>query len=280
MSDEVVLDLAPLKTLPRRKGRLVVHGTWGPGPDQFGHYVRPFYTGPTSFDVTPSGGVVIVDEQNSRIVLHERGKHQVVVRGIRPIYYDVAVDADAIHLLAIDGGGDLLRSFRINDGSLIAARSVGNDADTIRVVAGDLYVHSFSDGWRPAAALHSPGRPEIPIEHGGQILLGGGRGKSVTITKSDVGGSTSWRLASAENLGVVTVTSSPRGVRAVLVRWTDTTRSYQYVDLGTSGELKSFVMPDQHFAEMTAGAEFRFVGDSLYRAASTRQEFSIYRYVG
>ena len=102
----------------------------------------------------------------------------------------------------------------------------------------------------------------------------------MTIIKRDAAGSASWRLRSAENLGVVAVTASTHGVRAVLVRWTDTSRSYQYVDLGAGGVRKSFDMPDRHFAEMTAGAEFRFHGNSLYRAASTHRGFRIYRYVG
>jgi hypothetical protein len=281
-ADAVVLNLDPLKDLARSKGRLEMRGEWGSGWGQFGLY-RPSLTGPTSFDVTSAGGVVIVDQQNRRVVLHQLARNKTLVSGIRPIYYDVAVDDEALHLLAINGGvggDDVLQSFRINDGSVIASTSAGDDADAIRVVAGDLYVHSFSDGWRLAAAKDSPGRPAIATEDGGQILLQGGRGRSVTIIKSDAAGSASWRLTSAENLGVVAVTASSHGVRAVLVRWTDTFRSYQYVDLVPGGVRKSFDMPDPHFAEMTAGAEFRFHGNFLYRAASTHRGFSIYRYIG
>jgi hypothetical protein len=281
-AEAVVLNLDPLKDLPRNKGHLEVRGNWGSGIGQFGLY-RPSLRGPTSFDVTSAGGVVIVDQQNRRVVLHEVAQNRTLVSGIRPIYYDVAVDDEALHLLAINGGvggDDVLQSFRTNDGSVIASTSAGNDAYAIRVVAGALYVHSFPGGWRLAAAKDSPGRPEIATEDGGQILLEGGRGRSVTIIKSDAAGSTSWRLTSAENLGVMAVTASPHGVRAVLTRWTDTARSFQYVDLGPTGVLKSFTMPDHHFAEMTGGAEFRFHGNSLYRAASTHRDFSIYRYIG
>ena len=102
----------------------------------------------------------------------------------------------------------------------------------------------------------------------------------MTITKTEAGSTTTWRLTSAENLGVVAVTATADGVRAVLVRWTDTSRAYQYVDLGSNGVLGTFAMPDQAFAEMTAGAEFRFHADSLYRAASTRKGFALYRYPG
>ena len=280
-ADPVVLNLDPLKDLPRRKGRLEVRGTWGSASGQFGLY-RPSLRGPTSFDVTSAGGVVIVDQQNRRIVLHTRAQDKTLVSGIRALYYDVAADTEALHLLAINGGvggDDNLRHLRINDGSVMATTSAGNDADAIRIVAGHLYVHSSPGGWRLAVATDSPGRPEIATEGGGQILVEGGRGRSITIIKSDTAGSESWRLASAERLGVVAVTASAHGVRAVLVRWTDTSRCFQYVDLGPSGVLKSFDMPDHHFAEMTSGAEFRFRGNSLYRAASTRRGFSIYRYV-
>lgn len=282
VADAVVLDLDPIEELRRRKGRLEVRGEWGSGPRQFGLY-RPSRRGPTSFDVTAGGGVVIVDQQNRRIVLREKAQTTTLVTGIRPLFYDVAADDRALHVLAINGGvggADTLQSFRISDGSVIGSTSAGDDADAIRVVAGDLYVHSFSHDWTLASGADSPGRPEIATEDGGEILLEGGRGRSVTIIKSDAAGSASWRLTSAEHLGVVAVTASVDGVRAVLVRWTDTSRSYQYVDLGPSGLLETFQMPDHHFAEMTAGAEFRFHGDSLYRAASTRRGFRIYRYLG
>lgn len=287
-ADAVVLGLAPLEDLPRSEGRLEVRAAWGSGVGEFGLY-RPSLRGPTSFDVTSGGGVVIVDQQNGRVVLHQQAQSKTLVRGIRPIYYDVAVDGEVLHLLAINGGvgGDhVLQSFTINDGSVIGSTSAGDGADAIRVVAGDLYVHSssdgwrFSDGWRLAPGQDPPRRQGIATGYGGQILVEGGRGRSVTIIKSDAAGSASWRLTSPENLGVVAVTARSHGVRAVLVRWTDTSRSYQYVDLGPSGVLKTFDMPDHHFAEMTAGAEFRFHGNSLYRAASTRGGFSIHRYIG
>jgi hypothetical protein len=231
--------------------------------------------------VTPRGGVVIVDQQNNRILLHARARTTTLVNGIRPIYYDVAVGTRALYLLAINGGtagDDVLTSFLINDGSVIDKNSVGTDADAIRVVAGDLYVHSFSRDWTLGTATDSPGRPTIATEEGGRILVQGGRGRAVTIVKSDPEGGVSWRLTSAENLGVVAVSATPDGVRAVLVRWTDTTRSFLYVDLGPGGASSSFVLPDQHYAEMTASSEFRFAGDFLYRAARTHRGFSVYRY--
>jgi hypothetical protein len=252
----VVLDLVPLEDLPLRTGRLEVHGEWGSGPGEFGLY-RPTLRGPTSFDVTSTGGLVIVDQVNRRVVLHEGSRPKTVVSGIHDGYYDVAVDDDTLHLLGINlgvRGGDVLQTFRVDDGSLVASTTVGDDVDSIP--------------------------PGISTEHVGQIRVRGGRTRSVTIIKSDPAGTASWRLASAEQLGVVAVAASPNGVRAVLIRWTDTARSFQYVDLGPSGLLESFVMPDQHFAEMTAYAEFRFVGNALYRAASTARGFGIHRYLG
>lgn len=192
----------------------------------------------------------------------------------------MAVAADVVHLRAINGGragADLLSSLDIGDGSPSGSTSLGDDAARISVVAGELYVHSLWGGWRRVEG-DAPQQPGIPTEGGGQIRLGGGRGRSVTITRTEAESTTSWRLTGAENLGVVAVTATADGVRAVLVRWTNTSRDYQYVDLGPNGVLSTFAMPDQAFTEMTVGAEFRFRDDALYRAASTRERFGVYRY--
>ena len=74
------------------------------------------------------------------------------------------------------------------------------------------------------------------------------------------------------------MTATCGGVRAVLVHWTDTRRAYEYVDLDRQGLVSEFTVPDDHYAEMTAGTIFRFRGDTLYRAASTEAGFGIYGY--
>lgn len=277
----VTVALAPLAELPSDAGQVVMRGRWGPRLGQFGLF-PPSRRGPTSFGLTSDGGIVVVDQQNHRVVLHEAEQDRAVVTGIRPIYYDVAADGDRLHLLTINGGvggADSLRTFGLDDGSPVRSRSVGDDAARILAVSGDVYVGSLGGGWRRVGE-DAPAQPAIPTDDGGEIRVGGGRGRWVTIDRSDADGTTSWRLTSAESLGVVAATANTNGVRAVLVRWTDTSRAYQYVELGPTGVLDTFAMPDRAFAEMTAGAEFRFHDGVLYRAASTRQGFSIHRYGG
>lgn len=117
----------------------------------------------------------------------------------------------------------------------------------------------------------------MPTATGGELTLGGGRGHKVSITRTESSGVQRWVLSSRANLGVVALASSPRGARAVLVHWTNNTTTYQYVDLTPQGLPTDMTLPDQHFAEMTARSDFRFTTRSLYRAASTRSGFALYR---
>ena len=80
------------------------------------------------------------------------------------------------------------------------------------------------------------------------------------------------------NLGVEAVAATPKGVHAVLVHWTNSQRIYQYVDLTRRGLASGVVLPDEYFAEMTAGSTFRLTRDTLYRASSTPAGFGIYTY--
>ena len=281
--DVVEVHLGNVSSGHRKPGHQLVFGQWGQAPDQFGISEE---VGPTSFDVTPDGRLVIADEKDHRLAVITDGNRTNLRVGLQPVFVDLAVTDRAANVLVINGGragNDLLKRFAF-DGSPLGTSVLGGSVDNVRIFNGQLFAYHGEhaprtpSGWVAVDTPSASSGGGVPTRTGGQVSLSGGRGHHVTITRTEASSTRAWTLTSDMNLGVFEVAPTRSGVQAVLVHWTNTQRVFQYVDLTKRGLAAQFTLPDDHYAEMTAGSTFRFRGDTLYRAASTPAGFGVYAY--
>ena len=255
-------------------GRQIVSGGWGSRSFEFGIDAES-RVGPTSFDVAEDGRIVIADQENRRLVIASGLQRRILGVRLPDQFVDVAVSSSGPNVLVIKGGpGSRVQQYSWS-GKLTATEVAGNRDNNLRYFNQYLYVSADSTDWQRLGATSLSG---IPTPTGGELALGGGRGHQVSITRTESSRTQEWVLHSNANLGVAALAPRPHGACAVLVHWTNTTTTYQYVDLTSDGLALSRTLADQQFAEMTARSAYRFTDQALYRAASTPSGFAISRY--
>lgn len=267
------IDLGTVTGRPHR-GRQIVSGGWGSRSSEFGIDAES-RVGPTSFDVAEDGRIVIADQENRRLVIVTGQQRHILGVRLPDQFVDVAVSSSGPNVLVIEGGhGSRVQQYSWS-GELTATVDAGNRDNNLRYFNQYLYVSSGSTNWQRLGTTPLSG---VPTPTGGELAVGGGRGHQVSITRSESSGAQEWVLRSDANLGVAALAPTPHGACAVLVHWTNTTTTYQYVDLTSDGLALSRTLADQQYAEMTARSVYRFTDEGLYRAASTPSGFAIYRY--
>jgi hypothetical protein len=289
---EVDLGTARFSASDQDTGDLVARGAWGDGPDEFGLDAQR--TGPTSFDVDPTTGeLVVLDLVNSRVV-------RVAADGTsrtRPIRLhaglpDLAVapdgTLDVLYANAAFGasvqqfgpeGGTALREIPLATPSGDAIRRVG---DSVLVEADDSYWLPISRGSRLLS-------PEEQVAAATSGLIDGERlvllkhlrelGNEVRVAESGPSGVRAWRLTGETDLGPVVVAAPlPDGRVAVVQSQFDNDHAqYAILTLG-AGEPRIVVAPQAQYASLYDVSEFRLDGEALYQARSTEAGYAIYRY--
>lgn len=266
----------------RSRDARVVSAAWGDGPGALGlitgrELVR---IGPSAFDVSASGEVVVLDQVNDRLASYSPGAPPRYV----PIAFsggegDFALGADGTAYVLDHGVQPVVRSYSPS-GALAATTAVGAGADMLRAGPAGALLHAYpGDHWLPVGgpgALLQPGQQAARARAG--RLAGGGVEVVVHGSRTDalfalVRGTQvtrAWRVSSATSLGEIQLAEPfGDGIVVVLRVWTETKAEFVALVLTPSGLAGSFALAASQWAESAALGRFRLEGETLYQLRST-----------
>jgi hypothetical protein len=277
------------------RGRRVLFLPWGTGPLRAG--LRPGNEsptlGPSSFDVTPSGSIVLVDAMQARVAEFARGS---LIRSV-PIaddpWADVAVDAAGRLFLASAAGSSdwagQVRTIDAQGATRIVSSSIPGMPSEIRRSGNHVFVRLLpEDGWVPAQA---------PLDHGRLALstgrpLGSGRRLLVAGTQDRVrvgiasGGRVrhAIELVSSQRLGSVQLAEPDAhgGIWIVVHVARDGAKpadGYQVVHVSGDRRVSAFATPSGGYAESMALSRFRLGPDgAIYQMRTSAEGVGVFRY--
>jgi hypothetical protein len=268
----------------------VVDAPWGRAVGQAGLVAPPggLPIGPSSFDVTADGTVVMLDGVNFRLERWSRGRVSAVSADLDGGVDDLAVASDG-SAYVLDGRGrpPLLRHLG-RDGRLIAAEPVAERTwSQLRVGPdGPVVQQAPSEQWLRAtpglgrAAKERSGRSGRPLADGSEIVVlrtGIGELRLARVAAGRV--RAAWRILSDTPLGEVQL-AQPTGNRLVVVvkTYTDSADEFVVLILDGHGATRQFSVPSSQWAASAALARFRLVGSSLYQLGSTAVGAFVDRY--
>jgi hypothetical protein len=268
----------------------VVDAPWGGAVGQAGLAAPPggLRIGPSSFDLTADGTVVLLDGVNSRLEWWSHGRASAVAADLDGGVDDLALAADG-SAYVVDGRGrpPLLRHLG-RDGRLIAAEPVaertwsqlrlGPDGPVVQQMPSEQWLR-VSPGLGRGAEARS-GRPGRPLTDGSEIVVlrtGVGELRVAHVVGDRV--RAAWRILSQTPLGEVQL-AQPMGSRLVVVvkAYTDADDEFVVLILDGHGVARQFSVRSSQWAESAALARFRLVGSSLYQLGSTADGAFVDRY--
>jgi hypothetical protein len=269
-----------------RAGNHVVLAPWGSGAGQAGLSGAPElgYVGPSAFDVSANGEIVVLDQVNKRVerwAAHAGGPSTVelpVSGGIA----DMRIESDGtIDVLEPHGGRPLLRRFD-RAGHLRSTQPIADRTWSQLELepTGPAVQQEPSEQWMPAARgsdtlgreeQAKAGRPGRRLANGHELVVL--RAGTDELRLADVAGNRvrrSWRITSETPLGEVQL-AEPLGGRIVVVlkTYTDKRDEFLALVLDASGIAQHFSLAPAQWAESAALARFRLAGTSLYQLGST-----------
>jgi hypothetical protein len=268
----------------------VVDAPWGRAVGQAGLAAPPggLRIGPSSFDVTPDGTVVLLDGVNSRLERWSHGRISAVSADLDGGVDDLAVAADGSSYV-VDGRGKppLLRHLG-RDGRLIAAEPVAERTwSQLRLSPeGPVVQQAPSEQWLRAApglgrtAKARSGRSGRPLADGSEVVVlrvGIGELRLARVVAGRL--RSAWRILSDTPLGEVQL-AQPAGNRLVVAvkAYTDSADEFVVLILDGRGAARQLSVPSSQWAASAALARFRLVGSSLYRLGSTADGAFVDRY--
>jgi hypothetical protein len=278
-----------------RTGRPVLTLPWGSGSMRAGIALgnQSAVLGPSSFDVDARGRVYLLDAEQHRLAVFDRGRlirSSTVRVGPRS---DVAVAADGVaYVLSRAASGDHLVVTAIRpDGSVGSAVVVGTGIPgAIRTQGRAAYVYALPlDAWLPVpgtgAAADRPG-PAVGMPVGdGRELLRVVRDRSLRLGTASHGAvQDAVEVVSRRQLGSVPLAAldGAGGYWAVVHVWRGGHRpADQYQALHVSGGtvVESFAVARREFAQEGSLSAFRLGGDgALYQLLTGPAGMRIVRY--
>ncbi|MDX6505093.1 MAG: hypothetical protein QOE29_2218, partial [Gaiellaceae bacterium] len=272
----------------RAASERVASTTWGNGADEVGLEGGPQSEpiGGSSFDITPSGTIVLLDEAHKRLLEWSHGKHVASTPlEINGTIADLAVDADgSAYVLESTGEGSdrkpairhfdtrgrLTASWAASERSTAAIR-IGAHGPTVLEYPSNHWV-DVADGSTPlvAEAQRRSGHLGRPFPDGRRVLvLCTGQEVRVALVGHD-GVRRSWRLLSKTPVAEVQL-AEPLGQRLVVVfrTYTDSASEFEVAVLDRSGIAQQFSVPAADWAETAPVSRFRLAGKSLFHLGST-----------
>jgi hypothetical protein len=277
------------------RGRRVLFLPWGTGPLRAG--LRPGNEsptlGPSSFDVTPSGSIVLVDAMQARVAEFDGGAlTRSVVIGDNP-WADVAVGADGTLFLAnTTHGSDWLGQVRTIDGggtTRVLSSSIPGMPSQIRRSGRQIFVRLLpEDGWVPAETGADRRLRELtsgrPLGSGRQLvaaatqdrvrvgIVGAGRvRRAIELTSSARLGSL--QLAEPDGAGGIWI------VLHVARDGANLADQYQIVHVTSDRRVRTFATPSGGYAESMALSRFRLGPDgAIYQMRTSAHGVGIFRY--
>jgi hypothetical protein len=280
----------------REPDKRVVAAAWGSEVGQAGLVgSRELgFVGPSSFDVSADGSVVVLDQVNARVQHWSRVGVKATSLEVSAGLADFALEPggvmDVLEPPNRISPAPLLRSFR-GDGTPLWAQRLSDRTWAKLAVgpAGPVVQQQPSEQWLPVAehgaalgraAQAGHGRPGRPFANGSEVVVE--RVGSAELRLAELVGNAvarSWRITSATPLGEVQL-AEPHGSRLVVVTktYTDDRSEYLVLVLDRSGVVNSFAVESLEWAESAPLARFRLAGSSLYRLGSTRAGLFVDRF--
>jgi hypothetical protein len=277
------------------RGRQVLFLPWGTGPGRAG--LRPGNEsptlGPSSFDVSPAGSIVLVDALQSRVAEYREGD---LVRSV-PLtddpWADVAVGSNGRVFLASGvAGSDWLARVRTIGASgavqVLAPRIAGMPSQIRRSGAGVFVRLLPEDGWVPAASDADAASLRLttgrPMGRGTQLVVSGTPQRVRVGIVDGAGVRRAVELTSSASLGSVQL-AEPDGAGGFLVvvhTYRDgagPADQYQVVHVSGDLHVTTFATPSGAYAGSMALSRFRLGPDgALYQMRSASDGVRIFRY--
>jgi hypothetical protein len=274
----------------RAPDRTVVEGPWGSGDGAFGLLADRTQAaiGPSAFDLTPDGHVVVLDQLNARAVVYGGGSMpRYLPISFEGVEGDLAIGADGgVYVLGGTGTAPEVRAFTSDGTRVDAARVAADGADMLRAGPGGVLAHGYpGDVWVPLGRSGALLRPseQLAMARPGRSILGG----EEVIVKADEGQDVfalvrgdhvvrAWRVTSSTPLGEVQLAEPfGDGLVAVVRVWLDQRAEFAVLVLSPTGLERSFSLDAVEWAESAPLGRFRLFGTTLYQLRSAREGVDI-----
>ena len=271
-----------------RADERVADAGWGDGPTDValeeGRNLSP--TGASSFDVDPSGAVVLLDQAHRRVLRWRSGSRAPtrIPLAIAGTLADVSLAPDgSIYVLEPANNTrntPLIRRFDSYGRELESTEAAERTASQIRQgPLGPVVLEQPSDQWMPVASGGSPVPPELQRRRGrsGRPLQGGGeivvlrRANEIRVALVDQARvRRSWRITSETALAEVQLAELLGQHVVIVVRvYTEDADEFEVLVLGAEGLLGRASLDAADWAETAPLGRFRLTGGSLYQLGST-----------
>jgi hypothetical protein len=275
----------------------VASARWGTGLGEVGleqdRNLTPI--GGSSFDVDPSGAVVLLDEANRRLLRFEgSGMPEHVPLAVNGTLADLAIGGDGeVHVLEVphaksdapvlrtfDGRGTMLSSRELAE-EHVSQVSVGPSGEPVVLQDESAQWMAIAESGRTltgSAQLES-GRSGRPLPDGGEVVLLRVRDE-IRVALVDRGVvRDAWRVQSDTPIGEVQL-AEPYGDGLVVVAhlYTDARDEFEVLVLDEQGVARRFPVASAAWAESAPLSRFRLAGSSLYHLGSTPEGVFVDRF--
>jgi hypothetical protein len=267
----------------------VAEAAWGDGPGDAGLEQGRNQTpvGGSSFDVSSTGEVTILDEAHRRLLRYRPGASRAPARipvAINGTIADLALaDDGSAYVLETTAEPDrapVVRKFTSDGRAAGATPTAGRGASQLRPgPAGPVALDDTTSMWMPvfdAGAQLSPNaqrrraRPGRPLPGGDEVVVLRTGDEIRAALVGPKGVRQSWRVTSETPIAEVQL-AEPFANRLVLVvrAYTDWRAEFVALVLGPRGIEQRRSLDAADWAETAPLSRFRLVGSSLYRLGST-----------
>jgi hypothetical protein len=282
---------------PRPPDEEVVRASWGDGPDQVGLEVGTEETpiGASSFDVTASGTIYLLDEAHKRALRWSPGEATPtsLPLSISGTVADMAVAGESSIYVLEDANTassqPTVKVFAQKGKPVALAHTRERTATAIALAQGGPRVLSYpSSQWMPIFSQARPLSPRAQATRGeislattkGTELVVLERGSEIRIAQVDNGTVTRcWRVTSETALGEIQLAKQlGDGLLLVAHPYDETSDEFLALSIGPEGLRQSFSLASSSWAETAPLSRFRLVGSQLYQLGSDRDGAFVNRF--
>lgn len=274
-------------TRERPPSELIASGSWGDGDGQFGLDDGPEQgrIGPTGFDVSSDGRLVIFDHVNDRLISFTPGHHAPLSTRLerKSGWADVRIAPTGEVLLLEKPREALVPEIRVISRGTLALKASAADrrADVIGLSSSGVWVHEYpSELWRRILTIGPSGielpsvtkgqtQPGRPIDANSELVL--------KVTEDEIRVALidrespieAWRVRRPEDVRFAEVQLAElvgEDLLLVVKVWSQTEEAFRIIKVTPGGDLAlDFSAPSGLWAEGTPLGRFRFAGESLYQ---------------
>ncbi len=265
----------------RKPDARLLAGSWGAGSGAFGLITgrEMARIGPSAFDITSDGTVVVLDQVNDRLAMYGSSSPRYVPIAFTGGEGDLALGPDATAYVLDQAPEPVVRSYAPS-GTQLGVTSVAGSADMLRAGPSGAVLHAYpGEMWLPvgsAGQLLQPSqqaaaaRAGLPTAGGAEVGVSATRTGALFALAQGDRVVRAWRVASGMNLGEIQLAEPYRdGLLVVLRVWTSQRAEFIALVLSSTGLVGSFAVDTAEWAESAALGRFELDGDRLFQLRST-----------